>query len=373
MGADKAVAGSGVDGFRLPAAFLVVAIHIGPLACWSQDLDFLFSYCLARLAVPFFLMTTGFFMLGPWYASLDGPASRQRLRLRRFLRKTLLTYGAAVLLYLPLQAYAGNLPNSLGEALRQLLADGTFYHLWYFPAVLAGCLLLIFLLPRLGMGKTGILAFLLYLIGLLGDSWYGLAGKLPALKAFYQGVFTLSTYTRNGLFYTPLFLYLGILAAETHRRPGRFGAASLVRPSTPGAARCTRVPIPWFPVLGLAISLVFLLMEGWFTYAQGWQRHNSMYLSLFPASWFLFSLLLKGKGRDLRILRPLSLLVYLIHPLGIVLIRGGARVLGLWTLLVENTLLHWLSVCLLSLGLAAGIVWVQKRLIWQRKERKTQP
>ena len=349
------VFGSGIDGFRLPAAFLVAAIHLGPLACWSAGLDFLFSYCLARLAVPFFLMTTGFFVLAPWLENQAPrqtpadfppqaqaqpiPRSRKAAPLGRFLRRTLLAYLAAVLLYLPLQAYAGNLPGSLEEALGQLLVNGTFYHLWYFPAVITGCLLMALALPRLELRKTGVLALLLFLIGLLGDSWFGLAQRLPALDAFYQGIFTVSTYTRNGLFYTPAFLFLGVLAAR-------------------------RRPVSWR--LGLALSLCLLLAEGWLTYSLGWQRHNSMYLALLPASWFLFAALLSVRGRDLRALRPVSMGIYLLHPLVIVLVRGGARVLGLWSLLVKNTFLHWLAVCLASLALAAALACLQK--LWKGRK-----
>ena len=68
-----------------------------------------------------------------------------------------------------------------------LFFDGTFYHLWYFPACLVGALL-VFLMSRF-MGKRGMwaLAGVLYVLGLLGDSYYGLTQKLPALAALYAG------------------------------------------------------------------------------------------------------------------------------------------------------------------------------------------
>ena len=50
---------------------------------------------------------------------------------------------------------------------------------------------------------------LLYLCGLLGDSYYGLAAKVPALKWPMGKLFAISSYTRNGLFFAPLFLMLG--------------------------------------------------------------------------------------------------------------------------------------------------------------------
>lgn len=57
---------AGIDFFRIFAAVLVIAIHTAPFSVISGDLDFLLTYCLGRIAVPFFLMTTGYFVLGPW-------------------------------------------------------------------------------------------------------------------------------------------------------------------------------------------------------------------------------------------------------------------------------------------------------------------
>ena len=48
----------------------------------------------------------------------------------------------------------------------------------------------------------------------MGDSYYGFAARVPFLKAFYEGLFTVSSYTRNGLFFAPLFLLLGALCTR---------------------------------------------------------------------------------------------------------------------------------------------------------------
>ena len=49
----------------------------------------------------------------------------------------------------------------------------------------------------------------LYLVGLLGDSYYGFFVNNSVFKGFFDFVFTLSFYTRNGLFYAPMFLSIG--------------------------------------------------------------------------------------------------------------------------------------------------------------------
>ena len=67
-----------------------------------------------------------------------------------------------------------------------------------------------YLLGRVLRGR-GLLAVtgLLYLIGLFGDSYYGLTAALPPLAAAYEAGFQVFSYTRNGLFMAPLFLLLG--------------------------------------------------------------------------------------------------------------------------------------------------------------------
>ena len=118
---------SGIEYFRLAAAFLVVAIHCSPLTTYSETADFILTRAVARVAVPFFFMVTGFFVLG------------RPEKLRRFLKRTALLYLACILLYLPLNLYSGALSGLTPVgALRELLFEGTFYHLWYFPAVLLG-------------------------------------------------------------------------------------------------------------------------------------------------------------------------------------------------------------------------------------------
>ena len=65
-----------IDNFRLIAALLIVAIHTGPLESFSGTADFLVTYCAGRIAVPFFLMVTGFFVLAP-YQKTAGRSSYQ--------------------------------------------------------------------------------------------------------------------------------------------------------------------------------------------------------------------------------------------------------------------------------------------------------
>ena len=304
-----------LDWFRLAAAFLVVCNHTSPLDSLSQGADLWLTRVLARVAVPFFLMVSGYFL-----------AQKDWTGTGKLIRKSLCVYIGAVVLYLPLNWYSGSF-SSLGDFLKSLLVDGTMYHLWYFPAVILGAAIARNL-ARLPAAAALALAGILYLMGLLGDSYYGFTASVPQLKVLYDGIFTLCAYTRNGLFFAPLFLLLG---------------AAGLRWSRPVSA------------VGFVLSLAAMSWEGIFLHRLGLPRHDSMYLLLPVCMVLLFSLLLgANRGQDPRA-RRISLWLYLLHPWSIVLVRGGAKVLGLEGLFIENSLGHFCAVLLLTLGTALGI------------------
>ncbi len=53
-----------LDWGRLLAALLVVAIHTSPLGSFNAEADFVLTRIVARLAVPFFMLCSGYFLLG---------------------------------------------------------------------------------------------------------------------------------------------------------------------------------------------------------------------------------------------------------------------------------------------------------------------
>ena len=344
----------GIDWFRLPAALMVIAIHTAPFSKISGSLDFLLTYCLGRVAVPFFLMTTGYFVLAPAVSgSLPGGAgegavrNRETGRMRRFLKKNILLYLAVSLLYLPLTVYAGNLPGSLTEAVRDNLFDGTFYHLWYFPAAIVGSGIVYVLLRVCSLRTAGILTVCAYLAGLFGDSLYGAVQAVPALQTFYGAVFAFSSYTRNGIFYAPVFLLMGVVLRGN---------------PAPKNAVLTDTAL-------LAASAVLMMAEGYSSFYLGLQRHNSMYLFLLPVMYFLYRLLLRAGGKAPVWGRSVSMIVYVIHPAVIVALRGAAGAAGLEKILVENPLTQFVCVSGVSLAAALAAERVMRILAAGRMKR----
>lgn len=328
----------GLDVFRLIAAVIIIAIHTSPLESFNQDADFFLTRILSRIAVPFFFMVTGQFVVsdiirkktGHGRKTLTGGKdisdSRNISKLTAYIKKIALIYAAAIIIYIPIGIYAGHYNNlSVAKVLKMLIFDGTFYHLWYFSACIIGCIL-IFTLSRF-MSLTAMTAVfaVLYIIGLFGDSYFGVIKNIPAIETVYDWLFNIFSYTRNGLFFAPFFLLMGVWMRRLHLRLRHKACVS-----------------------GFIISLCAMTAEGFALHLNHMQRHDSMYFMLIPTMFFLYQLLLQWRLPQKPAFRPLSAIVYVIHPAIIIAVRAIAKPLHLSSILVENSLVHFLAVTLLS-------------------------
>lgn len=324
----------GLDSCKILAALLVIAIHTSPLSSFNGGADFVLTRIIARMAVPFFLMVTGYFLL-PQYLFARGKDLQPLLR---FFKKTLVLYAVAVVVYLPVNLYAGQLRGAdVGDILRLLVFDGTLYHLWYLPASLLGVLLVFLLSRRLPFAAVFGISLVLYGFGLLGDSYFGFFSDFRVFRMLYDSMFHVFSYTRNGIFYAPVFLVLGAGMAR-------------VRPRV------------WSALAGFLLSLAGMIAEGLTLHNLDVQRHDSMYIALPLCMFFLFQILLSWELRPAKRLRTVSTWMYLSHPLFIILVRGAAKLAHLEDLLVENSLIHYICVCVLSGAFAVILEQIGSRL-----------
>lgn len=330
----------GLDWFRVIAAALVVAIHTSPLLGIGEAADFFLTRVLARVAVPFFLMVTGQFVVARLWRSEEGA----RRYLMKYVRKMLLLYVVFIILYLPVGIYAGNYKGfTLLDWIRNLLFDGTFYHLWYFPACIMGVFIVYGLRKILSARQVLAVSIVLYVFGLLGDSYYGVVEAVPILKTIYEGIFAVSSHTRNGVFMAPIFLTLGAMLGTNFALPARRRSK-------------TREAEMRLLLWGM-LATMFLLMtaEAFLLRQFKMQRHDSMYLFLIPVMICLYQVLMQWDVKAKPEVRDFALWVYALHPGVIVAVRGMAKVLKLTKLLVENNLVHYLAVLVLSFAAAALI------------------
>ena len=321
---------SGIDYFRFIAALLIVAIHTSPLASFSETGDFIFTRIIARVAVPFFFMTSGFFLISRYTYDAE--------KLGAYVKKTAIIYGAAILLYIPINIYNGyfKMDSLLPNMIKDIVFDGTLYHLWYLPASILGAAIAWYLVKRVSYRNAFIITSVLYLIGLLGDSYYGIAKRVSCLNGFLDLIFQVSDYTRNGIFFAPIFFVFGGYIADSKNRLSIKGS-----------------------VVGFVVCFALMFGEALTLHHFDLQRHDSMYVFLLPSVYCLFHILLHFRGKRHTQLRTISLITYIIHPFMIVAIRLFAKLTHLQSLLVENSLVHYLLVCFASVvfGFVLTALW----------------
>lgn len=266
-----------LDIFRLAAAALVVFIHAPAIPALGETGNLILSGALARIAVPFFFAVTGMFTD---FSSAE--------KIKKLVQKTILIYAAATAVYLPYGTYY--------SSVRQLVFDGSFYHLWYFPALIAG-VLIVFMLSKLPVPAAFGISSMLYAFGLFGDSYAYLVQNIPAVNSAMELFAKIFSYTRNGIFFAPLFLLIG----------------NLIGNKLPDLPRRPKRALIFAPCLLLSVTaLIFerLSLRG-ITFAP----HDNMFISLVPCTAFLLLLLTSIKAKPRPALRTLSMWIYVIHPI----------------------------------------------------------
>lgn len=291
--------------------FFVVIAHVDSLTS-NPELHFLLKNILCRVVVPFYCVSNAFF-----YAQKDSAGKKM------WLKKNIQVYFMWSLIYLPfgiqfIQDYV-NLPLALYPVgvLVGLVYTGTFYHLWYFPAIFFGVVILDKLIHRWGFGKIFIGLMVLYAIGASETYSAYLAGT--GFGQLMESYFNIFLTTRNGLFFTGIFVLIGFYLAENQQ--------CLLANS----AKNYR---------GLILSSLGLLIEGTIIFFhQG--RDVNFYFALLPFSFYFFLVLLSycGKG-DFKHLRKYGQGIYFIHMIPIQLFNIFVSTSGLTS--AETGWIRWM-------------------------------
>lgn len=311
---------------------MVVAIHCFPFQTISKELDTLVTLTVFRIAVPFFFMVSGYYLLGPILNS-----ATNTFQINSYIKKQLKVYIFAILLYLPLAFYSQTitLNMSIVSFIKQLLFSGFFYHLWFFPAWILGLLIVQFLLKRMNIKTVLFITFVAYLIGLGGDSWWGIVKHVPFFFRFYNAIFQLFDYTRNGLFYAPLFFTLGAYLHKMNIKNFNSTRNNYL----------------------LLLFSIEMILESYFLHLFNIPKHDSMYLFLPFVMTFMFIKIYNWAPKNTLLnSSQLSLGVYLIHPYIIAVVHFISIYISIFT----NSIINYSSVLLIS--------YLTMRLIIKRKE-----
>ena len=171
-----------IDVFRFVCALLVVAIHTRPFEYQNEVLGFVFVQVLPRIAVPFFFCVSGYFYI-------NNLESGNKCVFTTFI-KVLKTYLVWSAIYLVVDIIEKLLRHAfspipyLKDCILRLFFYGSYYHFWYFIALLLS-ILIVGLFYKLRAQKVLIvLSGILYILGLLGESYYALGNQVLVLNNF---------------------------------------------------------------------------------------------------------------------------------------------------------------------------------------------
>lgn len=287
---------SSISFFQYLFAIAVILVHSGRLTSY-EPLHFGLKSMLGRLAVPFFIVCASFFLK----QSLGNSK-----KMKTYLAKIVKTYLFWSFVYLPyawLFFSSLHLPIYLFPAgvLIALIYLGMCYQLWYIPAFLLGLFLVNQLVKHLGMVWTGVITFLLYCWGLI-ETYSAYLDTTSLLKG-YQLYSNLFFTARNGLFYTPIFIYMGYyLYDHFHAQTFR---------------------IHRWQKLALAFEL--LCLEGIIIFQHQGIDKNFFFLLPFVTVYFVNACLRSSflKSYNLQYLKQMSIALYFSHPIFIEWARYG--------------------------------------------------
>jgi len=287
---------SSISFFQYLFAIAVILVHSGRLTSY-EPLHFGLKSMLGRLAVPFFIVCASFFLKH----SLGNSQ-----KMKAYLVKIVKTYLFWSFVYLPyawLFFSSLHLPVYLFPAgvLIALIYLGMCYQLWYIPAFLLGLFLVNQLVKHLGMVWTGLITLLLYCWGLI-ETYSAYLDTTSLLKG-YQLYSNLFFTARNGLFYTPIFIYMGYYLYD-HFHAQVFS-------------------IHRWQKLALAFGLLWL--EGIIIFQHEGIDKNFFFLLPFVTVYLVNACLRSSflKSYDLQYLKQMSIALYFSHPIFIEWARYG--------------------------------------------------
>ncbi len=208
-----------VDIVKLGMCIFIIALHCEVHTMFNENVSYWNEKALFRLAVPFFFMTSGFF-LGEKINHEDNIGNIKNYFIKyskRLLQLLLIFEPISILLNIGIYNYQG---KNWSEILLRTVRDIIFYPrgaLWFVQACIIGVwIIYIFLKYHLEKFIFPI-SGMLYLFALLCNSYFFIIEN-TAFGNFIELYLKITASTRNGIFVGFPYLYAGILVSNLNQK-----------------------------------------------------------------------------------------------------------------------------------------------------------
>jgi len=290
-----------VDLIKYLCAIVIIIVHCERVID-NPLFHHLLKNVLGRITVPFFMVTTGYFI-------------KQKLSQNpNYAKKYLVTLTKTYLLWCAIYLPFGleyihnnmNIPVYLYPVVLVLgvVYIGTYYHLWYIPAIIFAVILSLFLLKKMRYRNVLILSTILYIIGSV-ETYSGYLSETIFAKWFY----TYQTYfmtTRNGLFYALTFVLIGYVIYDYNEKLKKIKHIGFVT----------------------IISAILLILEGVIIFLnQGFDKNFLLMLIPFMLFFTYWALNTNPVDKDSTMYRNLSKYYFFLHPIPIFFVNMNLETL----------------------------------------------
>lgn len=181
---------SSIDLFRIIFSIMIIMAHTYFLKDICPAISFWTSRAIARISVPFFLCTTGYFYIRGLTNGKDTFKKQIISILKTYVFWTIIYYILSFVL-----AIKNNEPMNtfIKERITNFFFKGSYYHFWYFPALIYPFILAAICYKLWKLKGIQILAYvsvLVYIVFFIGTEYIQLGHHIPILNNLY----TLSGY-----------------------------------------------------------------------------------------------------------------------------------------------------------------------------------
>lgn len=334
-----------IDVMKFICAILVVAIHTSPFESYSRILNQGLGI-LTRLPVPFFFTTSSYLFFSK--IEIDNIGNKyNNNKLKNYLKRIVKLYILWSIIYFPFNLYEmikndNIISTNMIIYIRNFIFVGSFDTLWYLPALVMSITITYFLLKYVSLGKVIGVSIILYIIGLLGSTYYGVISDVEVIVNIFKYYNKFFITTRNGLFYGTIFVSIGAYIAK-------YKSNLSINPKL-----C---------LIGLITSIILLAIESFIVIKLNINRETIMWIGMIPSTVFLVLLCINLKiknSRYFKACRKLSTLIYTSHGLFIIIMPFF---LGEF---YDNSLIRFISVLTSSIIFSYFVIYISKIKVFNK-------